>query len=124
MTARVQNSGLARITAALAVLSWWIQWGTGSDAAASDNVVTAATTEARAAASAVQGAFNVTNDSLVLKATIVAASDVIITEVGVFDDAGAGSPPVGGNMVFYSDCGPITLNAGSSIGFTINLRLG
>jgi hypothetical protein len=40
MTARVQNKGLDKITALLAAASFWLQWGTGSGAAATDNVVT------------------------------------------------------------------------------------
>ena len=51
MTARVQNNGLANIVAALrayANIPKFLQWGTGSAAIASANVVTTTTTtEAR-----------------------------------------------------------------------------
>lgn len=121
MTARVQDAGLARITAALAALNWYLQWGTGSGAAQGDNVVTTtSTTEARVAASAAQGTTTVTNDKLTLTGTITAAGTRAITEVGAFDAAGSGSPPTGGNMDIYGDFSTINLSSSDSIAFTIN----
>jgi hypothetical protein len=122
MTARVQNSGLARITSLLTAASWFLQWGTGSAAAASANVVTTtSTTEARTAASAAQGTTTVTNDKMVLTGTITAAGSRSITEVGAFDAAGTGSPPTGGNMDIYGDFTSIGLATNDSIAFTINV---
>lgn len=121
MVARVQNNGLARITSLLIAASWYLQWGTGSAAAASANVVTTtSTTEARTTASAAQGTTTVTNDKMVLTGTITAAGARAITEVGVFDAAGSGSPPTGGNMDIYGDFSVINLATGDSIAFTIN----
>lgn len=121
MVARVQNNGLARITSALAALSWWLQWGTGSAAAATANVVTTTTTtEARTAATAAQGTTTVANDKLVLTGTITAAGARAITEIGAFDAVGAASPPVGGNMDIYADFAVVNLASGESIAFTIN----
>lgn len=121
MVARVQNNGLARITSLLAAASWYLQWGTGSGAAASANVVTTtSTTEARTAAVTAQGTTTVTSDKLVLTGTITAASTRAITEVGAFDAAGSGSPPTGGNMDIYGDFSVINLGSGDSIAFTIN----
>lgn len=121
MVARVQNAGLARITAALIALSWWLQWGTGSGAAASANVVTTTTTtEARSAATATQQTTTVTNDCMRLVATLVAAGTRAITEVGAFDAVGSGSPPTGGNMDIYGDFTVINLASGDSIAFTMN----
>ncbi len=126
MVARVQNAGLARITAALIALNWWLQWGTGSAAAASANVVTTTTTtEARAAATTSQqttGSPSVTNNTMRLTATITAAGTRAITEVGAFDAAGSGSPPTGGNMDIYGDFASIGLTAGDSIAFTIDTK--
>lgn len=122
MTARVQNNGLARITAALIALSWWLQWGTGSAAAASANVVTTtSTTEARSSAVAAQGTTTVTNDNMTLTATITAAGVRAITEVGAFDAVGTGSPPTGGNMDVYGDFSVINLASGDSIAFTVKV---
>lgn len=123
MTARVQDAGLARITAALAALNWWLQWGTGSAAAKTANVViTTSTTEARVAAtvSAVTG--TVTNDKLRLVGTLTAAGGRAITELGVFDAAGSGSPPTGGNMDIYADFAVLNLNSGDSIAFTFDTQ--
>lgn len=121
MVARVQNAGLARITAALAALSWWLQWGTGSAAAASANVVTTtSTTEARASATASQQTTSITSETLRLVATLTAAGTRAITEVGAFDAAGSGSPPTGGNMDIYGDFSVVNLASGESIAFTIN----
>lgn len=122
MVARVQNNGLARITTALIALSWYLQWGTGSAATASANVVTTtSTTEARVAASASQGTTTVTNDKMVLTGTVTAAGTRAITEIGVFDAAGSGSPPTGGNMDIYADFSAINLSTNDSIAFTINV---
>lgn len=121
MTARVQDAGLARITSALAGLSWYLQWGTGSGAAQDANVVTTtSTTEARVSASASQGTTTVTNDKLRLTGTITAAGTRAITEVGAFDAAGSGSPPTGGNMDIYGDFSTINLSSSDSIAFTID----
>jgi hypothetical protein len=121
VTARIQNAGLARVTTALIALTWWLQWGTGSAAVASANVVTTTTTtEARTSAVAAQGTTTVTNDKLVLTATIVAAGARAITEVGAFDAVGTGSPPTGGNMDIYGDFTVINLATSDSIAFTIN----
>ena len=121
MVARVQNAGLARITAALIALAWHLQWGTGSGAAASANAVTTtSTTEARVAASASQQTGSVANDRMRLTGTITAAGTRAITEVGAFDAAGTGSPPTGGNMCIYADFSVVNLLSGDSIAFTID----
>lgn len=121
MVARVQNNGLARITSLLSAASWYLQWGTGSGAAASANVVTTtSTSEGRTTASAARGTTTVTNDKMVLTGTITAAGTRAITEVGVFDAVGTGSPPTGGNMDIYGDFSVINLATGDSIAFTVN----
>lgn len=125
MVARVQNNGLVRITSALIALSWYLQWGTGSAAAATANVVTTtSTTEARTLASASQQTTTVTSDTMRLTGTITEASagPVAITEIGVFDAAGSGSPPTGGNMDIYGDFSAINVSSGDSIAFTINTK--
>ena len=85
MVARVQNNGLANITAALlayASLPKFLQWGTGSGAAASANVVTTTTTtEARTNGSASQQMAALFQDAT---ANALVASHV--------DPVGAGQP--------------------------------
>ncbi len=122
MTSRVQNNGLARITALLAAASFYFQWGTGTGAAASANVVTTTTTtEARVAATMSQQTSSVTDDQLRATGTVTAAGTRAITEVGLFDAAGSGSPPTGGNMDVYGDFSAINLSSGDSIAFTVNV---
>lgn len=121
MATRVQNGGLARITLLLSAAAWWFQWGTGTGAPASANVVTTTTTtEARSAATMSQQTVTVTNDTLRAVGTIVALGTRAITEVGIFDAAGAASPPVGGNMDMYGDFAVVNLLINDSIGFTFN----
>jgi hypothetical protein len=123
MVSRVQNNGLARVSSLLAAASWWLQWGTGSAAAASANVVTTtSTTEARTAGATSQVTTTVTNDTLQVTGTIVATAARSITEVGVFDAVGTGSPPTGGNMDVYGDFSVINLAANDSIQFTVQVK--
>jgi hypothetical protein len=122
MTARVQNNGLAKFTSLITAASFWLQWGTGSGAAASANAVTTtSTTESRQASTNTQQTTTVTNDCAQFAATITAAGARAITEVGVFDAAGSGSPPTGGNMDVYADFSTVNLASGDSIAFTIKV---
>lgn len=119
MTAQTQNNGLARVTGALAALSWWFQWGTGSAAAKTANAVTTTgTTEGRAACTASQVTTAVANDTLQLVGTLTAAGTRAITEMGTFDAVGTGSPPTGGNMDYYIDFAAINLASGDAITLT------
>jgi hypothetical protein len=115
MTAQVQNAGLARITATLLALSWWMGWGTGSAAVRSANDLVAAAPEGRIAATVAQGMVAVSNDSLILTATITALAARAITEVGAFDAT------TSGNLDLYSDFAVINVKAGDSIAYTIRL---
>lgn len=122
MVSQVQNGGLARITSLLAAATWFLQWGTGSGAAKTANVVTTtSTTEARVAGTMTQQTTTVTSDKLQATGTITAAGTRAITEVGLFDAAGTGSPPTGGNMDVYGDFTVINLASGDSIAFTIGV---
>jgi hypothetical protein len=122
MVSRVQNAGLARFATLGAAASWWVQWGTGSGAAASATAVTTtSTTEARVAASMSTGTTSVTGDKMIATGTVTAAGSRAITEVGLFDAVGSGSPPTGGSMDVYGDFSVINLASGDSIAFTINV---
>ena len=115
MIAQVQNNGLARITATLMALSFWIGWGTGSGATKAASDLASPAPEARTAAVAAQGTTTVTNDSLVLVGTITATGARAITEFGAFDAAS------GGLLDLYSSVAVINLNVGDSIACTLNL---
>lgn len=125
MTARIQNNGLANLTAGwhgYASRPLYLQWGTGSGAAASANAVTTtSTTEARTLGTSSQVTTTQTNDTYQVVGTVTALGARAITEVGVFDAAGSGSPPTGGNMGIYGDFSVINLNSGDSIVFTVKV---
>lgn len=123
MATQVQNLGLANFTAGLAAyasLAKHLQWGVGSGQTVSDTDLDnkTGTTEARTAGTASQQTTNTANDTLRVVGTITALGARAITEVGMFDAAGAGSPPAGGNMGFYADFSTINLGTGDSITFT------
>lgn len=126
MVARVQNAGLAMITSALlgyASVSKYIQWGTGSAAAATANAVTTTgTAEARTTGTVAQATTTVTNDTLTVTGSITATATRAITEVGLFDAAGTGTPATGGNMDVYADFAVVNLAANDSITFTIKVQ--
>ena len=125
---QLTNAGLANLTAAWAAsgsLPKYLQWGTGSAAAKSANVVTTTTTtEARTSGTVSVVTTSITGDTYQIVGTIAAAGARTITEVGVFDAAGSNSPPTGGNMDIYGDFGgsSIALNAGDSITVTIKVQ--
>lgn len=125
MTARIQNAGLANLTAgwhAYTSRPLYLQWGTGSGAAATANVVTTtSTTEARTTGTSSQQTTSVTSDTYRVTGTITALGTRAITEVGVFDAAGTGNPPTGGNMDIYGDFSVINLAINDSIAFTVNV---
>lgn len=122
MVAQVQDLGLGMITAALhahANRPRHLQWGVGSGQGVDDTDIAdkTGTTEARTAGTSAQATTTTANDTYRVTGTITAAGARAITEVGVFDAAGAGSPPAGGNMGMYGDFAVINLDAGDSIAF-------
>lgn len=123
MTARIQNLGLANLTAAwvaYASLPKYLQWGTGTGAAASaTNVTTTSTSEARTTGTASQVTTTQTNDTYQVTGTISALGTRAITEVSLWDAVGTGSPATGGNMDVYGDFAVINLSTGDSIAFTV-----
>ncbi len=123
MTARIQDAGLANLTAAWiasATPPKFLQWGTGTAAAKSANVVTTTTTtEARTSGALTQTITTVSNDTMQIAGTITALGARAITEVGGFDAVGSASPPTGGNMGIYGDFAVVNLANGDAIAFTI-----
>ncbi|MGA2997101.1 hypothetical protein [Bradyrhizobium sp.] len=125
MAQQLQNSGLARLTAELLTFPWWMQWGTGVGAAkTADTVTVVGTTEARVQAATVQGTMVAIDDTITFSATITALESVAISEVGIFDSAGTGSPPTGGIMDVYADFPLKNLNQGDSLNYAITLTFG
>jgi Flp pilus assembly protein TadG len=126
MVAQVQNAGLANITAAInayASVPKYLQWGTGTGKDAANTAVTGTnTTEARTSGTTSQQTTTVTSDTFRVTGTITAANTRTISELGVYDAAGSGSPPTGGNMCFYGDFANVGLSTSDSITFTVNVK--
>lgn len=128
MAQLVTNLGLANAVAAwvaYASSARYLQWGVGSGqgAASTDLASKTGTSEARVEATPSQEDENTTGDTLQLVGTLTAAGTRAITEVGVFDAAGTGSPPAGGNMGIYGDFAAVNLASGDSITFTVRVTL-
>jgi hypothetical protein len=128
MASFVTDTGLANVVAALhayASRMRHMQWGEGSGQGVDDNALASVgnTTEARTAGTSSQVTETTTGDTYQVVGTITAAGNRAITEVGLFDAVGSGSPPTGGNMGIYGDFSVINLASGDSITFTVRVTL-
>ena len=128
MAQLVTNLGLANVVAAWAAYASrarYLQWGVGSgqSATSTDLASKTGTSEARIEATSSQETASTTGDTYQLVGTLTAAGTRAITEVGVFDAAGSGSPPAGGNMGIYGDFSAVNLASGDSITFTVRTTL-
>lgn len=126
MAALVTNLGLANATAAWHAYTsrpLYAGWGTGSGQTAASTTLAAAANESRATGTSSQQTTNTTSDTYRVVATITAGADRAITEAALFDAAGSGNPPTGGNMDIYGDFSVINVPSGSSITFTFNTVL-
>jgi hypothetical protein len=103
----------------------YLQWGTGAGTAAVADTglfSTATTTEVRTAGTLSQVTGAQTNSKIRVTGTITALGARTITEVGIFDAAGAGGPPpTGGNLFIHADHGSTVLATGDSIAYTADL---
>jgi hypothetical protein len=123
----VTNAGKDNITAAwhaYASRMRYLQWGVGSGQGASDTDLadTTGTTEGRTAGATSQQTSDTANDTYRVVGTITALGARAITEVGVFDGAGSGTPPTGDNMGIYGDFATINLAAADSVTFTVDVE--
>ncbi len=128
MAALVTNAGFANLAAAWNAYTSrpvYLQWGVGTGQAATDNTVadTTGTTEARTSGSSSVVTTTVTNDTYQVTGTITAIGTPTITEVGLFDAAGSGGPPTGGNMDVYGSFTGVALGVGDSIAFTVKVKM-
>ena len=124
MVSQVQNAGLANITSAIDAYGskpQYIGWGTGSAVAVSATNLAVPANESRTTGSTSQQTSTATNDTYRVTGTIVATGTRAITEAGVFDAAGTGNPPTGGNLDFYGDFTVINLSTSDSIAFTFDV---
>jgi hypothetical protein len=125
MSSLVPNAGKAIITGRMFGTTpsqaepRYLGWGTGAGAgAASSTDLSTAATEARATGTSTQFTTTVTNDTHQVVGTLTANANKTITNVGIFDAAGTGSPPSGGALYAIFDGLSQALNSGDSIQFT------
>lgn len=96
--------------------SYYVGWGTGAGTAAKgDTDLFTPATEARVAGTESQP----TADKNQWVATLTADGAKTITNAGLFDAAGTGSPPSGGNLVIHGDFTGVVLALGDKIEFTV-----
>lgn len=104
---------------ASAPANYYVGWGTGAGTAAKgDTDLFTPATEARVAATESQPLA----DKARWVATITAGGAKTITNAGLFDAAGSGSPPSGGNLIIKGDFTGIALASGDKIEFTIEFE--
>jgi hypothetical protein len=126
MASLVVNTGLANATAAwhaYASRARYIGWGTGTGQTATSTDLATAAAEARTAGTTSQETTTTTSDTFQIVGTVTATGTRAITEVGVFDGAGTGSPPSGDNLAVYGDFSVLNLESGDSVAFTVSVVL-
>lgn len=101
----------------------FLGWGTGAGAGAAGSTdVSTPATEARTSGTSSQVTTTQTNDTHQIVGTITANGTKTITNVGVFDAAGSGSPPSGGVLYAIFDGLSQALNSGDAIAFTAKVQ--
>jgi len=101
----------------------YLGWGTGAGAgSATSTDLSTAATEARVSGTGTQVTTTVTNDTHQVVGTLTASGAKTITNVGIFDAAGSGSPPAGGVLYAIFDGLSQALNSGDSIQFTAKVQ--
>jgi hypothetical protein len=89
---------------------------------ASSTDVSTPASEARATGTSTQFTTTVTNDTHQVVGTLTANANKTITNVGIFDAAGTGSPPSGGVLYAIFDGLSQALNSGDSIQLTARVQ--
>lgn len=101
----------------------YLGWGTGAGAGAAGSTdVSTPAAEARTAGTSSQVTVTQTNDTHQVVGTITATGSKTITNVGLFDAAGSGSPPSGGVLYAIFDGLSVALISGDAIQFTARVQ--
>ena len=127
MAAVLTNAGKAITTNRLkgtGTEPFWIGWGTGAGTAvAGDTDLFAPAAEARVAGTSSQQTTTTSGDTYQVTGTLtVSGAGKTITNVGLFDAAGSGSPPAGGNLFMHADHGSQVLGVGDGIRYTLKVQ--
>ena len=117
---KITNLGFAAIVDLIAAGSaCYVGWGTGvTEADPVQTDLVNASNEARVVGTESQPAA----DTQQWVATVTAAGNQTVTEVGLFDGAGAGTPPSGGVMWLRKNLAAVVLLTGDSIAWTITIQ--
>ena len=98
--------------------SVFLGWGTGSGTAAATDtdLFSPSSDESRVLCAVSQITTSTTNDSLQITATMTCLNHPkTITNAGIFDSVGIGSPPSGGNLYLKANLTSQSLNVGDAI---------
>ena len=123
---QVQDLGLALFISLLQASAGrpkYVGWGTGSGVAVNGTNLGVPATEARTNGTSSVVTQNVTGDTYRVQALLEADANKAITEIGIFDAAGSGSPPSGGNLAFYASFPALNIEDGDTITFTTDITL-
>lgn len=105
----------------------YVGWGTSTATqpfvAVGDTALGTAAPEARVAGTSTLVTTSTASDTYQVVATLQCSAARAITEVGLFDSAGTGTPPSGGTLFVHADFATINLSTGDSITFTIKTQL-
>ena len=101
----------------------YLGWGTGAGAGAAGSTdLSTPATEARVTGTSSQVTTTQTNDTHQVVGTLTANANKTITNLGIFDAAGSGSPPSGGVLYAIFDGLSQALNSGDSIQFSARIQ--
>lgn len=128
MADKIVNAGFSIGTNLLSGLGGtvpkYFQMGTGTTApAATDTALQTPTNDARVSGTVTRVTTTATNDTMQVVGTITAGAGAAVTEAGLFDAAGTGTPATGGNMFSRSTFSAVNLNTGDAIQFTGKTQL-
>lgn len=99
----------------------YVGWGSGSGQTVASTDLATALAEGRVTGTMASATTNTADDTTRVTATITATGTRAVTEMGVFNGAGSGSPPAGATLGFYSDFSVINVASGDTITFTIDI---
>jgi hypothetical protein len=101
----------------------YIGWGTGAgtSARADTDLFTPAST-ARAAGTVTRTTTSQASDTVQVVGTLTAGGALAISNAGLFDAAGTGLPPTGGNLFVKADSGVLNLATGDGVQYTFTLQ--
>jgi len=98
-------------------------WGTGAGTAADSDTTLFTPVQTRVSGTSSRVTTTTANDTYRVVATLTADATRAITNAGLFDSAGTGTPATGGNLFLKGDHGTLNLSSGDSVQYTFEARL-